>query len=92
MKKISIMIITVILFFSSICLAFECNNKIIHTGLYKFDVIACCGFPIMRNYIGINGKEQWFYIIKKHGINQKYLLEFDCNGVLNRIEWLGELR
>jgi hypothetical protein len=78
--------------------ALRCGKQLVSPGDHKYEVLAACGQPIIREDIGIDHKqvgeyrliEEWLYIIERYGKEQMYRLRFDGDGILREIEWLGE--
>jgi hypothetical protein len=78
--------------------ALRCGKQLVSPGDHKYEVLATCGQPIIREDIGIDHKqvgeyrliEEWLYIIERYGKEQMYRLRFDGDGILREIEWLGE--
>jgi len=79
-------------------LAMHCGKNVVSEGDHKYEVLAACGQPASREVVGIDNKhvgeyrivEEWLYIIEKYGHKQMYLLEFDGEGLIREIKWLGE--
>ncbi|MBN2233303.1 MAG: DUF2845 domain-containing protein [Deltaproteobacteria bacterium] len=78
--------------------AMRCGKDLVSAGDHKYEVLATCGDPVIREDIGIDHKqvgeyriiEEWLYVIERYGKRQMYRLRFDGDGILRDIEWLGE--
>ena len=101
MKKIMMILVVVLLLSAGTVFArggMHCGNKIVTTGDHKYEILAACGQPVSREVVGVDNKrvgewrivEEWLYIIEKYGHKQMYLLEFDGDGFIREIKWLGE--
>jgi len=99
MKRFIIITITFCLLIGvSPLYAMRCGKNLVTEGDHKYEVIAACGQPDSREVVGVDNKhvgeyrivEEWLYIIERYGHKQMYLLEFDGDGRVREINWLGE--
>ena len=100
MKKFVLIIVSVLFLAvtTDSTLAMHCGKGLVSEGDHKYEVLAACGQPASREVVGIDNKhvgeyrivEEWLYIIEKYGHKQIYLLEFDGEGLIREIKWLGE--
>ncbi|MBW1644753.1 MAG: DUF2845 domain-containing protein [Deltaproteobacteria bacterium] len=99
MKRIIVVIVALALLATTTrALAMRCGRNLVSEGDHKYQVLAACGQPAVRERVGIDNKrlgeyrivEEWLYIINEYGHQQMYLLRFDGEGRLREIEWLGE--
>ena len=100
MRKFRLIIIALLFLAVTIdpTLAMHCGKGLVSEGDHKYEVLATCGQPICREIVGIDNKhvgeyrivEEWLYVIEQYGHKQMYLLEFDGDGLVREIKWLGE--
>lgn len=76
--------------------AFRCgsrNQYLASEGMHKFQILADCGEPASREIVGEEKNrllEEWLYIIDDSVNRQMYLIKFNRDGYVDRIEWLGK--
>jgi hypothetical protein len=102
MKNFIIFLIVIILLCSAVSstYAFRCGdrgNNLARERMHKYQILKDCGPPISREIIGFDKRvnlyriiEEWVYVIDHYGNKQMYLLNFNGEGILVDIEWLGE--
>lgn len=78
--------------------AFRCgsrNQNLASEGMHKFQILADCGEPDSREIVGEEKNrllEEWLYIVDDTVNKQMYLIKFDNQGYVDKIEWLGKLQ
>lgn len=89
MKKVSILIVALIIIFLTVTTAsaLRCGNLLIRTGLTSAEILLNCGEPKLKEDLGTKGRtgkkmERWVYGPHE---GQMYYLTFIA-GVLDKVE------
>jgi len=100
MKHLALFVAVLIFSWCTTAYGFRCGEggKLLASkGMNKYEILKDCGPPVSKEITAINKNgnsyqkiEEWVYIVDEYGHKQMYLVRIDKDGIVAKIEWLGE--